>query len=1369
MHSSLRLWLIAACLAAGPTLAQHGPAAMVADLDTTPVAAGPLDPYGFAEMGGYSYFGAWDEQNGYELWRTDGSEAGTQLVIDLYPGPFNGLPMDFVVVGSTLYFTATDGSGFGLWKTDGTQAGTVAVKRPDLTEAHPFVKPRRMAAFGSGLIMVAGYPSEPSLWLSDGTEAGTVWVRALLEAGETGVGMDDRLAIAVTGGQAFVSARSSSGWGIWRSDGTVAGTRRVHAWGAATWGADFSPNYLVAGGRLYYGSTAGAAGLWTSDGTPEGTQALVPRVSWWRTTWLAEHGGLVYAGFGWDTDGSLARELWRTDGTVAGTEQLSTGFAFDQLTAVGGRLLLISHAASPEMCQLLGGDVNSSSFAPLGPVISRRCAGTVVATPGRAVFRMYTELGPALFGVSDGTPPPGTRIVTEQSVTGLVLPAYGQSDFATPSSNSPRGRFAGSLGSRLVFAGPVEWNGNFWYGWRARLWTTDGTAEGTAAVMRTGRTAGSNPQGIQAWGSHVVFTHRHDRHSYALYSYAWYSHPSLLVADFDPAGGRVADLAEVRDSIFPWTAGYRLSILEKGSDVSVEHPRWGDLWSLGELGGTSRPRHVDSYVEGPGAAVNGRLVYRQEHGWLMAHDGGAGFPQQIAQLSACIGWWSCPEPSFQLVGDRLFVATRDGGSEHQLWVTDGTPAGTSLVAALPVEGMESYQGQLYFLSDGGLWRSDGTPDGTTKVATHMQAAPELRAAGGQLHFAAAEAGSGSELWVSDGTGEGTRRVADLAPGAASSDPAGLVAFGELVAFTADDGVTGRELWVSDGTEAGTRRVADLAPGPADGLDLGTKLVSDGQKLFFTRYERETGIELWVSDGTEAGTRLLQDIAPGPASSNPEELTVVNGRLYFSADDRVHGRELWALPLSGPWLRVSEPQVTEGDGGVSWLEFQLSLDAALPQAATVSWATVTGGTATAGVDYGSLGGTTTFAAGETVKTARVPVFGDRVKEGPETVRIEVTVAPGLKVLATGVIVDDDDLVAGPRDTYVYERPGAVSTARVVVDGQAGVKPGAWSWATRDGQAQAGSDYVAGSGALPAGGVISVAVLPDGQKEGPESFWVDVTGSGGGTESARVTILDAWSRGDFDGDGQSDLLLRNEATGELQVWTMNGTTRTGVLTTTPTGITDVNWRVSGTNDVDGDGRTDVVWRHEVSGKVVVWLMNGVERVSGSLTTPAGVPDTNWKLRATGDVDGDGQADLLWQQQSSGRLVVWLMNGLSRSEGRFLTPEGPESAEWRAVGLGDLTGDGRTDVVLQHAQTGRVVVWELESGVRRAGTALLPELSEVGKHVVAVGDWNGGGKTDLVLWSEGSGDLEAWLLDGLSLLEQRKLEPQTLPAPWRVAGPR
>ncbi len=1359
MRHSLRTLFFALCLAAGQAAGQQGPAAMVTDLDPTPVAAGPLDPYGFTELGGYSYFGAWDEQHGYELWRTDGTEAGTELVIDLLPGPVSGLPMDFVTVGSALYFTATDGTGFALWTTDGTRVGTVPVKRPDLSEAHPFVKPRRLAAFGTGLILVAGYATEPSLWISDGTEAGTARLRALLEPGETGWGMDNRLAIAVTGGQAFVSARSSSGWGIWRSDGTVAGTRRVHSWTLPPYFG--APKYVAAGGKLYYGHE----GLWVSDGTAAGTQNLI--TTWSQLTWLTEHAGRVFAGM--QGGAFQANELWRTDGTGPGTQQVPVSFTFTHLTSVGENLLLLSFESGPRVCQPRAGDGNSSTFAPLGPVVPSDwgCAGSAVAaTPGRAVFRLDRD-GHKVFGVTDGTPAPGTQVVAEEATT--PTPGSWLEDFPTSRTNGPEGRFAGALGPRLVFAGPGEpsLTEPIETGTRRRLWITDGTAAGTAAALSSVRTASSNPASLQPWGGGALFTY--SRRGVPPPQFPSYWPVTTVVGAFDPATGVVADLGGVRPVVWP-----RAGVWVLGNKADLQFEREGGLWSLGPLGGTARPQLIDRKVDGWGALVGPRLVYQARNypggPELLAHDGGPEPEVVLAQLSPCTTTWGpCPAPSFELVAERLYAATWNGTSDHRLWVTDGTPGGTSLVVAMPVDDMEPFQGQLYFLSAGGLWRSDGTPDGTVQVATHMNAVPGLRAVGDRLFFPAADEGSGSELWVSDGTGDGTRRVADIVPGPGASDPSGLVAFGDRVVFTADDGVSGRELWVSDGMEAGTYRISDVATGPDDGLPADTVLASDGQRVFFRAYQPETGIELWVSDGTEAGTRLVQDIAPGLASSSPAELTVVNGSLYFSADDGVHGRELWALPLSGPWLRVDEPSVTEGDAGVSWLEFELKLDAALAQAATVKWTTVPGGTATAGVDFGSLSGTATFAAGETVKTARVPVFGDRLKEGPETVRIEVTVAPGLKVPATGVIVDDDALVVGPRDTYVYERPGAVATARVVVDRDATVKPGAWSWVTRDDQAQAGSDYVASGGQLPVSGVIAVPVLPDVQREGPESFWVDVTGSGGGVESARVTILDAWSRGDFDGDGQSDLLLRNEATGELQVWAMNGTTRTAALATTPTGLTELQWRVSGTNDFNGDGQADVVWRHEVSGKVVVWLMNGVERISGSFTSPTGVTDTSWRLRATGDVDGDGQADLLWQQRQSGRLVTWLMNGLSRREGRFLTPEGPDSAQWQAVGLADLTGDGRTDLLLQHAVSGRVVVWELEGGVRRSGVVLLPELAQAGQHVVAVGDWNGDGKTDVVLWSEGSGDVEAWLLDGLSLLEQRKLDPQTVPAPWRVAGPR
>ena len=152
------------------------------------------------------------------------------------------------------------------------------------------------------------------------------------------------------------------------------------------------------------------------------------------------------------------------------------------------------------------------------------------------------------------------------------------------------------------------------------------------------------------------------------------------------------------------------------------------------------------------------------------------------------------------------------------------PSGSS-----DAEGFVRIRGAIYFRANDGthgmeLWRTDGTPEGTTLVADinpgDGSSVPEsLIAFQGRIYFAASHAATGRELWSTDGTQEGTSLVRDINPAAADAMPASLVRFRDALYFRAQDGVTGLELWKTQGTEETTVEVIDLHPGTEGSLSL----------------------------------------------------------------------------------------------------------------------------------------------------------------------------------------------------------------------------------------------------------------------------------------------------------------------------------------------------------------------------------------------------------------------------------------------------------------------------------------------------------------------------------------------------------------------
>ena len=327
--------------------------------------------------------------------------------------------------------------------------------------------------------------------------------------------------------------------------------------------------------------------------------------------------------------------------------------------------------------------------------------------------------------------------------------------------------------------------------------------------------------------------------------------------------------------------------------------------------------------------------------------------------------------------DKLYFTADDGENGRELWVSDGTPTGTQLLLDInprissyhdfydPYYYNSYYYGsnpsnfiefddKLYFTADDGengheLWVSDGTSNGTQLLLDinpginnyYYKSYPDGSNSNpsnfiefdGKLYFTADDGENGHELWVSDGTSTGTQLLLNINPEYSyyyddyfniNSNPDDFIEFDGKLYFAADDGENGHELWVSDGTPTGTQLLLDISPriieyghfeAPDPFSSYPDNFIEFDGKLYFTADDEEHGRELWVSDGTATGTKLLLDINPGISGSNPDDFIEFDDKLYFTADDGENGEELWVSDgtATGTQLLLDINSHTSQDG------------------------------------------------------------------------------------------------------------------------------------------------------------------------------------------------------------------------------------------------------------------------------------------------------------------------------------------------------------------------------------------------------------------------------------------------------------------------
>ena len=261
---------------------------------------------------------------------------------------------------------------------------------------------------------------------------------------------------------------------------------------------------------------------------------------------------------------------------------------------------------------------------------------------------------------------------------------------------------------------------------------------------------------------------------------------------------------------------------------------------------------------------------------------------------------------------------------------------------------------------------------------------------------------------------------------------------------------------------------------------------------------------------------------------------------------------------------------------------------------------------------------------------------------------------------------------------------------------------------------------------------------------------------------LTTAKAAIHDDFNGDGRGDVLLRSDS-GTVTEWLgqADGSLVSNAALNVNVGSA---WHIVGTGDFNGDGRSDVLFQNS-DGTVTDWLGRADGTFAGNAAHFSVNLGTQWHIVGTGDFNGDGRDDVLFQN-SDGTLTDWL----GRDDGTFTGNAGTFSLNigtaWHAVGTGDFNGDGRADVMFQNTD-GTVTDWLGRADGSFAGNSGNFNINPGSQwHIVATGDFNGDHLTDVLLRND-SGTVNEWLAQSNGSFVTNNNVGNGVGSSWHIVG--
>jgi ELWxxDGT repeat protein len=845
------------------------------NFDTETIYTTNGDLQSFAKSNGAYYFSAFSQSEGIELWKTNATTQGTVLVKDIETGNNGSFPTNFVDFNNTLYFCTwlSNTRSSALWKSDGSANGTIKIKD-----------------FGSVInkIVVSGNKlflfTQTGLWVSDGTEAGTILLSN---------NMPDYNNCIDVNGVLFFSFQSDNGKKLWKSDGVsvvlVKDFVPITNIGYISKMTNFNGILVFRGGTIqspYYSQAT--TELWRSDGTDAGTYIIKKINDGFGQSdpdFLTVVGNTLYFS-AWKV--STGFELYKTDGTLQGT-------------------VLVKNIS-------VNNDYPSENY---NQWMSTAVWKVVKLNNNTVAFYGNTQRYGVELWKSDGTEA-GTNIVKDINL--LEGQNYGFYSFDQP----------------LIYP-LVKTNNKIYFtaddGPHGReLWESDGTSSGTK--LFSDFIVGTNTPFRIISPSELINNNEliTIMNSTSINSSGSYVGNELHKINLD-----TKQLSLVKD--IKNQGSISAKFMQKANNIIFFNPQLGlkgsDLWRTdGTDAGTFRIRDFsmyDSYAEQSGQTnidfpteFNGQLYFyakEETNGSyaknLWKSDGSIQGTVKVKEFATTYG--SGGFRSLKVFKNKLFMIVQTPNLGAELWVSDGTTAGTENFIDIQIGAasadpyiLDNNNDFLYFLANDvqgyALWKTDGTLQGTSKIKNlpNLNGYYGFSSIDGDILYFVINTVAGNTLYRSDGTASGTYTL---------NLPSSNLEVGSVLAFRNSclfivSSPQGIQIWRTNGTLEGTYRISknsDFLNSTYNTSSFYNAFFRLGNKVLIKIRDAFYGEEFWNYDTceyhetiTSGNWNISNTWSCGQIPTVVDETTINKGHtILLDSEVSIKNMKIWGSLIYSP--------------------------------------------------------------------------------------------------------------------------------------------------------------------------------------------------------------------------------------------------------------------------------------------------------------------------------------------------------------------------------------------------------------------------------------------------------------------------------------